>query len=267
MKTQIKYALVTGAGKGLGKAIATELATKHINLLLLAREGEHLQAFCQELKLKFAIDVECLEIDFLETNAISQIENFIRHKDVFMLINNAGIGGTMLFEKTGADFIDAVIQVNVRMLAMITRMMVNKLSEHAHSYILNVASMASCCPIAYKTVYPASKAFVYSFSKSLALELKQSGIHVCVLLPGPIKTNAEVSKRIEKQGWWVKAGLQTPEKLASIAVKSLFNHTEVVIPGIVNKVNWLLLRLLPKTICIPIISRAMKNEIQLQPAC
>ncbi|TLX72272.1 SDR family NAD(P)-dependent oxidoreductase [Labilibacter sediminis] len=263
MKTNKIYALVTGAGKGLGKAIASELAQKGHHLLLIAREGENLSDLSCYLSLMYKVDVRFLEIDFLNENALKAIEEWILPYNIDILVNNAGIGGSTFFDHSDLPGIDAILQVNVRTLALLTRLVVYKLQQQTTSYILNVASMASFCPIAYKTVYPASKAFVYSFSKGLALELKDHGVHVCILSPGPIKTNAEVSKRIEQQGWWVKAGLWSPEKLASMTIRKMFNGQKVIIPGLINKLNWALLKILPTTISIPIVSKAVKNEIYM----
>ncbi len=256
-----KYALITGAGKGLGKAISLELASRHKNLLLLALSGERLPDFCQSIREQYNVDVQCFEIDFLLPGALLKIENWVRKFEINILVNNAGIGGSNYFEDSELTYIDAIIQINVRVLTLMTRILVPKLKKHKAAYILNVASMASYSPIAYKTVYPASKAFVYSFSRSLSEELKGSGVDVCVLLPGPIKTNSEVIRRIDQQGWWVQVGLQSPSELASIAVQKMFDHQKVVIPGWVNKINWILLKIIPASIRIPLISNAVKSEI------
>jgi len=262
MKNQDIYAVVTGAGKGLGKSIAIELAKRKKNLILFAKEGEELFDFANYLVDRFKIKTKAYELNFLHEDSFLMIKNILEDKSVDLLVNNAGIGGSKYFDQISAEQMDSIIQVNIRMLVLLTKLLIAKLKEHSKSYILNIASMASCCPIAYKTIYPASKAFVYSFSKSLAVELRSHGVHVCVMLPGPIRTNNEVSQRIEKQGWWVKAGLQTPERLAAIAIESLFRNKTVVVPGIITKINWLLLKILPESICIPLISNAVKNEIQ-----
>lgn len=70
--------------------------------------------------------------------------------------------------------------------------------------MLNVSSLAAFSPIGYKTVYPASKAFIHSFSRGLYQELKDTNVFVSVVNPGPMKTNAEVSRRIEEQGFWAR---------------------------------------------------------------
>ncbi len=261
MEDSKSFALVTGAGKGLGRAIAIELACRGRNVLLIAREGEGLNEFCVNLKLQFGIEAHYLEIDFLKGESMNVVKSWIDCYEIDFLVNNAGVGGSNFFESTNEDILDAIIQVNVKTLALLTRMLISKLKIHRKAYILNVGSMASCCPIAYKTVYPASKAFVYSFSKGLSVELSYTNISVSIILPGPIKTNQEVSQRIEKQGWWVKAGLWSPQKVAKLAVDKSLAQQRVIIPGLINKINWMLLRVLPVSLCSSVISMAVKNEI------
>ncbi|MBK3519195.1 SDR family NAD(P)-dependent oxidoreductase [Carboxylicivirga marina] len=263
MKRAITYALVTGAGIGLGKAIATELAKKGHNLLLLARPDESLVELSQYLSVQYKINTQCKEVDFTESDAMPSVQQWLKGYTVNILVNNAGIGGSNYFQHENIDNMDAMLKVNIRAMVLLTHMLMENMSKNAPAYILNVASMASCCPIAFKTIYPASKSFVYSFSRSLNEELKPLSISVSVLLPGPIKTNHEITSRINKQGWWVKAGLQNPKNIAEIAVRKMLNQNCVIIPGRINKINWLLLKLLPKGISIPLVSNAVKNEIQL----
>jgi len=255
------FALVTGAGKGFGKSISKELAKRKNNLLLIARPGENLRMFGEELNKNHGVEVHCFEVDFLQDHSLNKVRDWVSNYEVDFLVNNAGIGGSNFFEDTDEDQLNAIIQVNIKTLAILTHLLINKLKEHPKAYILNVGSMASCCPIAYKTVYPASKAFVYSFSKSLNVELAQTGISVSVVLPGPIKTNQEVTNRINQQGWWVKAGLWEPEQLAKFCINKTLKGRSVIIPGFINKINWLMLRVLPKRICIPTISTAIRHEI------
>ena len=266
MQTIRKYALITGAGMGLGKAIATELARRGHHLLLLARPGEELASLCHFLSSAYNVDTHFLEIDFTAPDTLKQIELWVQDYAINILINNAGIGGSSYFDQTNIHAIDAIIQVNIRTMVLLTRILIRNLQQHTPAYILNIASMASCCPIAFKTVYPASKSFVYSFSRCLNEELKPLGISVSVVLPGPIKTNKEVSRRISQQGWWVNAGLLSPHELAQLAIKKMMGKHKVVIPGSINKINWLLLKLLPKGISIPLVSRAVRNEIQVAVA-
>ncbi|MEI6575183.1 MAG: SDR family NAD(P)-dependent oxidoreductase [Bacteroidota bacterium] len=267
-KEEKSYALLTGASQGFGKAMAYELASRNINVLLVSLKGEGLTELCDEIRNKYHVDAECFETNFAQYESVYEVSDWAtRDRNVSILINNAGIGGTRAFESVTPEYVDNIIQVNVRALSMLTRLMLPELKKHDKAYILNVASMASFSPFAYKTVYPASKAFVYSFSRGLHEELKGTNVFVSVIHPGPVKTNPEVIARIEKQGIFGKIGLVTPEKLAGIAIRQLFRRDSLILPGVLNKLSWVMMILLPNAWKLPLLSRAVRREItSLQPA-
>lgn len=260
------FALVTGASQGLGREIAIELANQNRNVLLVALPGEGLEEFCKGLSDKYNIDAKYFETDLTESDAVFELASWaLSNFHIDVLINNAGVGGSVSFETASLAYIENIIMLNVRALSLLTRLILPELKKHEKAWILNVASMASFSPIAYKTVYPASKAFVYSFSRGLYEELKDTGVFVSVLHPGPIETNPEVSKRIKDNGFFGRLGLITPEKLARIAITQLFKRDSLIIPGLMNKINWLLIKTVPIWIRLPLVSGVVKkNEISTQ---
>lgn len=266
MKTteEQKYALITGASQGLGKALAEELASRKINLLLVSLPGENLDITSRELARKHNVSVQFLEKNLAEQESVFEIAAWAKNFDVNILINNAGVGGTRAFEQATPGYLDNIILVNVRATSMLTRLMLPVLKHNKDSYILNVASMASFSPFAFKTVYPASKAFIYSFSRGLNEELRGTGVHVCVIHPGPIKTNPDVTARIEKQGVFGKMGLITPANLAHIAVRQLLKKDSLILPGFFNKLNWLFMSIVPNYWKLLIVSRVVRREISAE---
>lgn len=261
MKTKEKYAIVTGAGRGLGRAFAEVLASQHRHLLLITRPNEQIDQLANELQCKYQIKVHYLETDLAQTNTINLIDNWLQPFSIDMLVNNAGIGSATFFQDASMHHIDEVIQVNVRTFALLTHLLIPELERHTQSYIINISSMSNYSPVAYKTVYPASKSFVYSLSRSFCEELKETSIHVSVVLPGPIKTNADVSARIDQQSWWVRKSLISPADIASMVVRQTLKKRKVIIPGKINQFNWLMAKILPRSIQIPLISRIIRKEI------
>jgi len=262
-----KYALVTGASRGIGKAMAYELASRKINLLLVSLKGEGLNDLCEEIRDEYGVDAKYFETDFYKYESVYDVANWaISNFNPYILINNAGIGGTKAFESVSPEYIDAIIQVNIRATSLLTRLLLPELKKHNKAYILNVASMAAFSPFAYKTVYPASKAFVYSFSEGLREELRGSNVFVSVIHPGPVKTNADVTARIEKQGILGRVGQVSPQELAVIAIRQLLNKDPFIIPGMLNKINWVLMTLVPNTWKLTLLSKVVRKEINsLQP--
>lgn len=256
-----EYALITGASRGLGKAIAHELAARNIPLLLISLGNEGLPQVCHEIREQYQVKTDYLEVNLTNDNAPKQIFHWIGNRGVRILVNNAGIGGSMTFESAGTEYLERIIQVNIRTLSLLTWHLTPKLKACSNSFILNVASMASFSPIAYKTIYPASKAFVYNFSLCLKEELRNTSISVSVLHPGPMPTNSDVTSRIQMQGRIARYGVLSAEKVAAYAVKGLFAKRAVIIPGMYNKMNWLMLKVIPCMIKIPFVSSIIKKEI------
>ena len=255
------YALITGASRGFGKALAFELASRKINLILVSLPGEGLDTCCQELK-DYGIRTHYFETDLSQKENIVAMTQWVNQQfDVFILINNVGMGGTMEFTNSSVNYFDNLVQINIRTTVLITHQLLPNLRKQPRAYILNVSSIASFSPIGYKTVYAAAKQFVYYFTVGLSHELQKSNVRVSVVHPGPMKTNDEISLRIEKHGRLLKNGLITPEKMARITIRKMFRGRRNIIVGWLNKLSWLALKIVPGPIRIPIITRAVKREI------
>ncbi len=254
--------LITGASQGLGREIAIECARRGQDLVLVALPGRDLGEFCRNLNAEFGVKADFFEIDLTDRAAIVTLaENVLAKHRVNFLINNAGTGGTLPFDTSSLDYLDNIIQLNIRALSMLTRLMIPELKRHRRSYILNVSSMAAFSPIPFKTVYPASKAFVANFSRSLGRELKGTSVKVAVVHPGPIFTNADVILRIIRQGAAGKVGLLQAAEIARIAIDGVRSGREAIVPGFMNKVNLFLMRVVPSAIRLNMLSKVIRREI------
>ena len=263
MVKQKEYALITGAGKGLGKAFAHELADRRINVLLTALPGEGLEDFCEALAVEYGIEADFMECDLTLESEVMRLVHWVRENyPLTMLINNAGIGGTAEFEKVDASKINNIILLNVRATALLTHQLLPLLRYHRPAWILNVASMASFSPIGYKTVYPASKVFILHFSRGLNEELKHSGVFVSVVHPGPMTTNEDSISRIAKQGRLGKMCALSARYTAKKAIDHLFKKHAHILVGKGNKLNWVLTKLVPTRFRLSIITRIIKREIK-----
>lgn len=109
-----KYAIVTGASQGMGKHIALELAKRHINLVLISLPDQGLDSFCQTLISDFGIEAIAYETDLCITGNIMELTQWINENfEVYILINNAGLGGSMKFTQVQTEYISKIIQLNV----------------------------------------------------------------------------------------------------------------------------------------------------------
>src|SRR5690554_4466653 len=260
METRI-YTLITGASCGLGKEFAIECARRGRNLILTALPGEQVSQTGQQLAQQFNVDVVAFEADLTKREEVVSLANVINDNyDLDILINNAGLGGALPFIEASPEYIEKIILLNMYALVMLTRLLLPNLKRQGEAYILNIASLAAFSPMPYKIVYPASKAFVYSFSRSLDAELKGTGISVSVAHPGGMKTNAEVSQRINNHHKWIRSTILSAEKVSQICIHRMLKKRKVIIPGIINKFYWLLLKVLPNSVILYYLNGIFGNE-------
>ena len=264
MQGKKRFAVVTGASAGLGRCFALELAGRGINTILVSLPGEELIDVASQSR-RLGVESHIRETDITKKENVLELCGWINGNfDVFMLINNAGCGGTQEFADCSPEYIDRIIQLNVTATALMTHQLMSNLLRQRKAYVLNVSSMASFAPVGYKTVYPASKRFVQHFSRGLYQELKHTGVFVSVVHPGPMKTNPDVTSRIERQGVFGQLGLLTPEYIARRSITQLFKRDTLILLGCMNKINWLLMGLFPVWLSMPLMSRVVSRELQIK---
>lgn len=256
------FAIITGAAGGLGKAFSYELAKKGYNTILIDLPHKGLKDICSDIETQFKRKSLYYEADLTKIECIVQITSDINEKyNVSVLINNAGVGGTKSFDDADIKYLNTIIQLNVMATTIMTKQLFQNLREQDKAFILNVSSMAAFSPVAFKTVYPASKVYVHYFSRGLYEEYKKSNVFISVVNPGPMKTNPDVTARINKQGFFGKVGLLSPEKVAEISIRQLFKRdTLIMLKG--NGFSWLMLKFIPIWIRLPLFSMAVRRELK-----
>jgi hypothetical protein len=258
-QSEKQFAVITGASMGLGKSFANELARKKMNLILISLPGQNLPALARELSEQYEVETRFYETDLSVTGNVMELAAWINnHFRVNLLVNNAGLGGSRSFTEAPAGYINNIVQINVMATSLLTHQLLPNLMEQSRSYILNVSSLAAFTPMGYKTVYPATKAFVRSFSRSLNEELKHSNVFVTVVTPGAMKTSPEITSRIEKQGWLGRLSLLHPDQVARKSIERMFRRDPEIT---LNPVSWLFLNLTPLWIKLPLMTRAIRREV------
>lgn len=248
MRSETKvYSVITGASNGLGKALALECARLQYNLILTALPGKELENLSAFIKSNYQVDVISIGYDLAEEE---NCYNFCRDINdlgisINMLINNVGLGSTVQFEKGELALFLKQIHLNTGATVILTKLLLPLLLKHKKSYILNVSSLSVFYFLYAKSVYGASKSFIYYFSKSLRKEVKSMGVNVTVLIPGGINSNIEKFHINKDSGFFTQLSFMNPEDVASIAMKALLNGKEEVIPGFTNKVFKFLNYILP----------------------
>lgn len=256
-----KYTIITGASEGFGKALAIECAGRKMNLVLVALPGPELHYLADFIKQNYNVDVIAIESDLTREADCMRVYEQVLYLQlpVNMLINNAGLGSTMLFSEGSITFYQKQIKLNILATTMLTYLFLDILKANGPSYLLNVGSLSSYFYLPKKQVYGATKSFIYCFSKSLSREFSKNEISISVICPGNMNTNISVTQLIKSSNWLSRKSVMNPEDVAPIAINSLLNHKEVIIPGKINKIFLLLNKLLPSAIKIMLIEMQMKT--------
>src|SRR5690606_33723618 len=263
MQCAKRFTVITGASQGLGRAFAEHCAKKRRNLILISLPQEELQVLQQRLILVYGIEVIVFEVDLTHSEQLNDLCRKLRQYPIDTLINNAGMGGTKAFLEASPNYIDNIVLLNMRSVVLLTRHLLPQLKQLHNAYILNISSLAAFVPMPYKTIYPASKAFVYSFSRGLQMELKKTGVHVAVAHPGGMVTNAEVAKRINSHKGLVRLSILSPEKTAEICLEKLMKKESIIIPGKINRISSILQRILPVSFQLNIINAKIQKELEI----
>ncbi len=244
------YALITGASKGIGRGLAIEFAKRGFNLALVSLPNSGLDIVTAYLNKHFPVTVKTLEIDLSLPHTPQKIFQWTKNENINIqfLINNAGMGFLGPFSSYSYEFYEKIIRLNIESVVLLTKLFLPELRKHSKGYVLNLGSLASFYPIPYKNVYAGSKNFIYSFSRALRSEMKNTSVTVSVLCPGPILTNPDTVQRIRQGGFWGKATSMRVQKMATIAVNALFKDKAVIIPGFLNKCLSVINSLIPASL-------------------
>lgn len=257
-----QFALVTGASQGLGKYLALELARRKMNTVLISLPGENLNQVSDKCK-ELGVESHYFETDLTRKKNIVQLADWINANfNISILINNAGIGGTKRFSDCSPDYINSMIQLNVRAITLLIYFILPNLTKNKTSYILNVSSIASFCPIGYKAVYCSSKRYIQNFSMALREEIGYQGVNLSILFPGPMLTNESVTERIGSHGALSNLLLMKPELIASYALRKMYQKKSRIIPGLTFRIAYSISSMFPERFLIPVFTRIFRKEAE-----
>jgi uncharacterized protein len=229
-------ALVTGASAGLGREFARLAARDGHDVILVARREERLQELAKDLEAAHGIRTTVIVADLSDRGSPRAIEERIQAAGlrVDFLINNAGFGSRGRYGDSDFARQAEMVDVNIRALMELTRLLLPSMLARKSGRILNVASLAGFVPGPYMATYYATKAFVLSFSESLAVELRGTGITVTASCPGPTSTEFGAVANSHRTSLF-RAGSADAARVALHGYRAMLAGRAVAIPGVANK--------------------------------
>jgi uncharacterized protein len=247
-------ALVAGASEGLGEAFARALAKRGLDLVLIARRQEKLEALSKALREEYRIRVQYAALDLADISAVSDFVSSL-DKGAGLLVYNAAYAPILPFEKVSETQLETVVNVNVRAPLLLCKMLSQSMIERQRGGILLMSSLAGLRGSPGLSAYSASKAFNIILAESLWAELKSKGIDVMTTCAGAISTPGY--ERANNKGR--APGTLTPIKVAEASLKAL-GKGPVYVPGLTNKAARLFLgRLFPGKAAITIMQHQTEH--------
>jgi uncharacterized protein len=199
-------ALVTGASSGIGRALAREFV-EHGYDVVVAAEDARIHEAAAELRSIDGVHVEAVQADLSRPEGVKQLWERVtaggRRLDAAALNAGVGAGGAFADDTRLPDEL-YVVDLNVRSTVHLAKLVTGQMAHHGGGKVLFTSSIASTMPGAYQAVYNASKSFVQSFALALREELRDSGVSVTSLMPGP--TDTEFFERADMLDTKVGAG-------------------------------------------------------------
>jgi len=248
LETKMMYAMITGASKGIGKSMAIALASRKINLLLIARSAGELNTLQTNIKNQYGVEVHSLTIDLSHVEAPKTVLNWITANNyaVNILINNAGYGLWGKFAELDLSAQLEMCQLNMTTVTSLCHLLLPILSAEKKAYILNVCSTAAYQSVPTLAIYSATKAFILSFTRALRFELKDGTVSVSCLSPGPVDTGFAHRAGLDAFNKMAEKFNMKPDDVAEIAIKGMFARKSEIIPGFTNIISVYANRILPK---------------------
>jgi short-subunit dehydrogenase len=255
-----RTALVTGASAGIGAALARVFAENGFDLVLTARRLDRLESLAAEIRERFGVRATPIASDLANPAAPQYLFDEVGRRGIAVdaLVNNAGYGVAGKLAGSAWATHRAFLEVMVTAVVHLCHLFEGGMKERGYGRILNVSSLAGIIPgSAGHTLYGASKAFLITFSESLALEHAGDGVHVCALCPGFTHTefhdvlgNRQLVSKLPSLLW------MDAETVARVGYDAVMRGQVVCVPGVANRAIAAMTKMAPTALAL----RVMRSQ-------
>jgi short-subunit dehydrogenase len=220
-------ALVTGASSGIGEAMVRRLAATGIDIVVVARRVDRLEALAAELP-----GIEVLAADLTDLEDLARVESRLgdRERPIDLCVNNAGFGTSGRFVDLDGDRLGREVDLNCRAVVRLCSAALGPMAERGRGWVINVSSVASFQPTPTLAAYAATKAYVTSLTESLVEEMRGTGVYLTALCPGlthtefqQVSSDGSIHTRAPEMMWLdadvvARAGLAAAAKGRALCV-------------------------------------------------
>lgn len=247
-------AFITGASNGIGLELARVHASKGDHLVLTARNKSKLDELKSELESKYKINVYTIGKDLSLPDSARELYEETSRQGIRVdyLINNAGFGDFGMFAERDWNKQHQMIELNITALTHLTRLYLQDMIARGSGKIMNVASTAAFQPGPTMAVYYATKAYVLHFSEAIANEVKDKGVTVTALCPGPTESGFQEAASLEGSRLFKGKKIPSSKSVAEYGYKAMMRGQVVAIHGTMNNILAFFVRFMPRALIVKV---------------
>jgi hypothetical protein len=252
------YAVITGASSGIGLEFARQLAQEGYPLILVARRRDRLEKLAADFRRK-GVPTLVITADLSRQAECYRVMEDLEDKKIGIFINNAGFGDCGCFLETDEEKEMMMVDVNIKAMHLLMKLILRKMDYQECGYLLNVASSAGLLPAGpYMAAYYATKSYVVSLTRAVARELAEIGsnVYVGALCPGPVDTEFNHVANVE----FALPGISARE-CVSYAIRRMKRRKPLIVPTFPMQAATMFGRLIPPELCIRVTGHQQKKKI------
>lgn len=251
------FAIITGASRGIGEEYAWSLGARGYDLFLIGRDHTKLNQVATDISHTHGVSVDSTVLDLSLPDAGHRLYQAARQRRdvVDLLINNAGFGMYGSFVEFPMTSIRHMLHLHINTVVESIRLFLPAMIERRSGTIINVASLAGLIPIPYFAEYSATKAFLISFSESLAVEVRPYGVTIQACCPGQTRTDFHARAGFQPHNPF---GSQPVQEVVSTSLASLNSRSPLVTIGWQGRLSAWLARWIPRSLIVREVGKRMK---------
>jgi uncharacterized protein len=247
-----QWAAVTGASDGIGRAFATELARCGLNLVLVARRAEVLQALASELSAKYCVQCVVIAVDLATDAGNALLAEKTSALDVGVLVVSAGFGTSGEFVSSDLADEEAMLSINCLALLRTTWCFAGRFRDRKRGGIVLLSSIVAFQGVPHSAHYAATKAYVQTLAEGLHAELKSSRVDVLSVAPGPVSSGFAARANLKL------GNAMSPDVIAKQSLDAL-GRVGTARPGWLSKVLGYSLAMTPRWGRVKIMGAVMRG--------
>jgi uncharacterized protein len=252
--------VITGGSRGIGLAFAKVFLEWKHTVVIIAREPTELEAAARSLQAAEG-RLYTLACDVTSGTALTDIDAALAHNGCYLdvLVNNAAFGLSGPLDCHPPEQLERLVALNIAALTRLVRHALPDMIARGDGGILNIASLGGAVPGPNQAAYYASKAYVISLTEALASENSGLGVRISVVAPGPVATKFHAAMNAQAARYRLLLPELSAEQVARTGYRGFTLGQRVIIPGLLYRLFYGALRVLPHPISVPLTGWLLKN--------